>query len=544
MGLTQADVITVLIDIMLTYAISLTLRVGLLSIAPVAFQGVGAYGFALLTTKARLDVSTSIVLATGISLVGAILLSVPLGRVKGLYASIATLAVVVIATGIESGFSVFGGSLGLAPVPYGDVRLPLLILVVLTAAGWFWLDRSELGRRLDTVRMDTTLAATASINVGRTRSTALIVSNTLAGLVGAFWAHSFYFVSPDSFDFFAAVQISVFAIVAGSTYWAGPLIAGGGLALITAYGSNYANQTAIATGVLMVIVLVLWPEGLAGGLRRLTAPWRTYRRGLRHRRAPAGATADRLLAPPEGQPGGQGAGKTLVSVVGVSKSFGGVHALVDIEFELPSRGVVGIIGPNGSGKSTLLATISGLLVPDAGRVTIAGEELAGRDAIAFARVGVARTFQQPRLVAALKVWENLAVGGGHSADAETMRRVADAVGVADTLDRWPDELPTVLTRRIEVARALLRNPKVLLMDEPAAGLTEAEARSFSSLVTEVGRSRLVVIVEHNMNVISAVADRVIALVEGHLIADDRPQVVQAIPQVRSAYLGLPTGAPS
>jgi ABC-type branched-subunit amino acid transport system ATPase component len=188
--------------------------------------------------------------------------------------------------------------------------------------------------------------------------------------------------------------------------------------------------------------------------------------------------------------------------------------------------------------------MSGLLVPDSGLVTIADEELAGKDAIAFARVGVARTFQQPRLVPSLKVWENLVVGSGPSADPETLRLVAEAAGVADTLDKWPDDLPTVLTRRIEVARALLRDPKVLLMDEPAAGLTEAEARSFSSLVTEVGRSRLVVIVEHNMNVISAVADRVIALVEGHLIADDRPQVVQAIPQVRSAYLGLPTGASS
>jgi ABC-type branched-subunit amino acid transport system ATPase component len=123
-----------------------------------------------------------------------------------------------------------------------------------------------------------------------------------------------------------------------------------------------------------------------------------------------------------------------------------------------------------------------------------------------------------------------------------VRQAAEAAGVADTLDKWPDELPTAVTRRIEVARALLREPKVLLLDEPAAGLTEAESRAFSALVTELGHSRLVVIVEHNMNVISAVADRVIALVEGQLIAEGTPEAVQSVPRVRSAYLGLPIGS--
>jgi ABC-type branched-subunit amino acid transport system ATPase component len=204
--------------------------------------------------------------------------------------------------------------------------------------------------------------------------------------------------------------------------------------------------------------------------------------------------------------------------------------------------VVGIIGPNGSGKSTLLATISGLLVPDSGRVVIDGHDLAGKSAVAYAQVGVARTFQQPRLVPALKIWENLVVGEGQRLDAGAVRRAAEAAGVGDALDKWPDELPAAVARRAEVARALLRDPKVLLLDEPAAGLTEAESRAFSAMVTELGLSRLVVIVEHNMNVISTVADRVIALVEGQLIAQGSPEEVQSVPQVRSAYFGLPIGS--
>ncbi|HEY3753496.1 MAG TPA: ATP-binding cassette domain-containing protein [Pseudonocardiaceae bacterium] len=526
-ALTQADVITILIDILLTYTISLTLRVGLLSIAPVAFQGIGAYAFALLTLKAKMSIPLAVLLAALICLVIAALLSYPLGRVRGLYASIATLAVVVIATGLESGFTFTGGSLGLAGVPHGDTRVALAIIVVIVVAAWFWLDRSELGRRLDAIRLDPSLASTLSINVGLTKAAVLVASNTIAGLVGALYAHSFFFVSPDSFNFFVAVQISAFAIVAGATHWAAPLIAGGVLAVLSAEGQNYANYTAIATGALMVLVLVFSPEGLGGGLRRLTSRWRTSARGLRGK-----GTA----APPSGT---DQAG-TLVAVHGVTKSFGGVHALNDITFELPARGVVGIIGPNGSGKSTLLATISGLLEPDSGTVTIGGRELTGHDARTFASAGVTRTFQQPKLILAMKVWENLIVGAREHANAPSVRAVADAVGITDVLDAWPGELPASQTRRIEVARALLREPKVLLMDEPAAGLTEAEARSFSELVTEIGKDRLVILVEHNMNVISAVAGRVIALVEGHLIADDRPEVVQAVPKVRTAYLGIVT----
>ncbi|HEX5120881.1 MAG TPA: ATP-binding cassette domain-containing protein [Pseudonocardiaceae bacterium] len=528
-ALTRADVITILIDILLTYSISLTLRVGLLSIAPVAFQGIGAYAFALLTVKARFGIPLSVLLATLVCLAVAILLSFPLGRVRGLYASIATLAVVVIATGLESGFSFTGGSLGIAGVPAGDTRPALAVVVVVVVAGWYWLDRSELGRRLDAIRIDPSLSSTLSINVGLTKSAVLVFSNTLAGLVGALYAHSFFFVSPDSFNFFVAVQISAFAIVAGATHWAAPLIAGGVLALLSAVGQNYANYTSIATGVLMVLVLVLWPAGLGGGLRRLTARWRTSARGLRRKgEAPVAAAVD----------------EQVVVTRNVSKAFGGVHAVVDIGFALPARGVVGVIGPNGSGKSTLLGTISGLVVPDTGTVMVAGRDLTGQDARTYAETGVARTFQQPRLIQAMKVWENLIVGAGEHAGAAAVRKVAEEVGITDVLDAWPGELPASVTRRIEVARALLRQPKVLLMDEPAAGLTEAEARAFAELVTAIGRDRLVILVEHNMNVISAVATRVIALVEGRLVADDRPEAVQAVPTVRTAYLGVPAEAAS
>lgn len=530
-ALTKADVITILIDILLTYSISLTLRVGLLSIAPVAFQGIGAYAFALLTVKARFAIPLAALLATLICLVIAILLSFPLGRVRGLYASIATLAVVVIATGLESGFSFTGGSLGIAGVPAGDTRPVLAVIVVVVVAGWYWLDRSELGRRLDAIRIDPSLSSTLSVNVGLTKSVVLVFSNTLAGLVGALYAHSFFFVSPDSFNFFVAVQISAFAIVAGATHWAAPLIAGGVLAVLSAVGQNYANYTSIATGALMVLVLVLWPEGLGGGLRRLTARWRTSARGLRRKGDAAVAPAAEHDEP-------------VIVTHDVGKAFGGVHALAEIGFALPARGVVGIIGPNGSGKSTLLGTISGLVVPDTGTVTVAGRDLTGQDARTYAEAGVARTFQQPRLIQVMKVWENLIVGAGEHGRAAAVRKVAEDVGIAEHLDAWPGELPASVTRRIEVARALLREPKVLLMDEPAAGLTEGEARAFAELVTAIGRDRLVILVEHNMNVISAVATRVIALVEGRLVADDRPDAVQAVPTVRTAYLGVTAEATS
>jgi branched-chain amino acid transport system ATP-binding protein len=226
----------------------------------------------------------------------------------------------------------------------------------------------------------------------------------------------------------------------------------------------------------------------------------------------------------------------------LSKNFDGVAALQHVSFELAGPGCVGIVGPNGSGKSTLLGLLSGVLPPTSGEIFVNGERLTGEGPAGFRRAGVARCFQYPRVVPTLLVWENIAIGTGFRPGARDSRRaveqVAARVGLEQLLDRWPDQLPLSLHRRIELARALIGEPGILLLDEPAAGLTEHETDAFVEVIDAAAGESLTVVVEHNLHVVDAAASRVLVLLEGVLLEDGPTRAVRASDAVKEAYFGV------
>ena len=236
-----------------------------------------------------------------------------------------------------------------------------------------------------------------------------------------------------------------------------------------------------------------------------------------------------------------------LEVEDISRNFGGVRALSRVSAVLEGPGVIGIIGPNGSGKSTLLGIVSGFLRPTTGIVRLNGADVTRASASSLAHRGLARTFQQIRLVPNLRAWENIAMGIRGASFSEKavrseVRRIAVALDLVDVLGAWPEDLPAAIQRKVQIASALVGDPKVLLLDEPAAGLTDREANVLVRILREVGKTALVVIVEHNMQVIYGCAERVLVLLDGHLVLDAPPQGVKDDPVVREAYLGLPAPA--
>src|SRR4051794_4271271 len=244
-------------------------------------------------------------------------------------------------------------------------------------------------------------------------------------------------------------------------------------------------------------------------------------------------------------------------VDGVTVRFGGLTALEDVSLEVAAGEVVGVIGPNGAGKTTLFNVICGFLAPDEGTVTWQGKALRARPH-QLARLGIARTLQGVNLFAHLTVRENVMVGAGRFARAGLIsallglprsdrdeRALRDAahdalseLGVAEYAERLPGELPFAISKRVALARALVARPELLLLDEPAGGLGEADMNDLGQLIRRLGGEMAVVLVEHHMDLVMSVCDRVVVLDFGRRIAEGTPAEVQADEAVLDAYLGV------
>ncbi len=358
------------------------------------------------------------------------------------------------------------------------------------------------------------------------------------------YAYNFGSVSGDRFDAFIALSLIAFAYAGGITLISGAAFAGlistqalFPYALDKWFGLN-GNWFLLFGGVILVVTLIQNPDGVAGAFYRKTHRRPTFSPdlpevALRPQEANDGDAPQR-----RGAPARAGAdAEPVLRVRGLSVSFGGVHALTDVDLEVGEGELVGLIGPNGAGKTTFVDAVTGF-VSHSGSVELRGQAVAGREPHAIAALGCARTWQGTDLFDDLDVRENLTVAAGSGAAPEAIEAVLTRMGLAPVAAAMPAELSEGQRKLVGLARAVVGAPELLCLDEPAAGMDTRESQALGRRLRELadqGQSTL--LIDHDMGLVLGICDRVVVLEFGRVIANGAPEVVRRDAAVMAAYLG-------
>ncbi len=546
------------------------------------FMGVGAYGVALLNTHFNMPV----LLATVIVLVGSALVALLLGsvvtRASGLALAVATLMLPLIAVGYVSGSGYLGGAVG-APLtgtlwPSSASSTAVievgggLIVVVLLALAVFIASRilsSDIGLELFVLGVDERTAAALGVRTPRRKLELFVLGCVFAALGGAVYAGTQQFVPETLVDSTTELALLIMLFIGGRRSVIGAVVG----ALVMQYLQGASNWVSVnilvVEGVLLTVVLLVDPEGLAG-IATTGVTW------LRRKISPpagdgAGEVAEAVTAAagaPGGLPGialssvlagsdatGERAvprAATLLEVRSVFKEYGGLSVLHDVSITLPERGLFGLCGPNGAGKSTLLNIIGGSVAPTAGEVVLDGTDITKRPPNERFYQGISRTFQAVHLIKGRTVLDNVAVAclashkssivtriGRSRLDAareKAARALAD-LGMAHLADREVSSLTLETQRMVELARALASGPRLLLLDEPASGLSEDQRQRLAALLAALADRTCVLLVEHDLALVAQVSERIFVLSGGRLVFDGGPADFRSSPVVNSLLVG-------
>lgn len=543
---------------------------GLVSLGQAGLLAIGAYTAAILSTKLGVGFLPATLAAMVLSAGFGVLLAYPTVRVKGVYLAVITIAFGIVVENVAIEWSsLTGGTMGISNVPkisiagytVTDTGFFYLIGVIFLAGFIFHynLIQSRYGRAMRAATQSETAVRSLGVNPIMVRTLAFALAASYAGMAGALFAYLNNYVNPDTFRFLDSLRYLLMVILGGSGTVLGPLLGAGILTYVPELFQAFGIWQNFAYGALLAFVIFAMPLGIVGTISH----WRARFRPKRMRRSQPWPSEEPLVE--KLLEVRQAADSVALSVNDVTVRFGGLVANNKICEQVRSGSIHAIIGPNGAGKSTFLNCVSGVYRPTEGDVQFFGQKITGLAMHQLARLGIARTFQNTELFGQMTVLENILLGfhthyrcglvgtllrlPGFAREEQEFREQAEAllrfVGLAEYSDDQARNLPFGHQRRLEIARALALSPRLLLLDEPAAGLTHAEIEDLKGLIRALAERHVtVILVEHHVEMIMAVSDRVTVLDYGTVIAAGTPQQVQLDPSVIEAYFGAGSSAES
>ena len=555
------------INVIMTVSLNLTTGfLGELALGHAGFMSVGAFTAGIITKSIvanwgwapELCLPISLLAGGILAAVMGFLIGVPALRLKGDYLAIITLGFGEILRVIIQNLEITGGASGISRVPrVNSFSLTFWIMIVVIIM-MFTLGRSRHGRAILSIRENSVAAEATGISVTRYKIFAFTFAAFFAGIAGGLYAHQIGRVSAATFDFNKSIEYLVMVVLGGMGSITGSIIAAAVLTLLPELLREFADYRMLLYSILLILMMLFRPKGLMGTAEfSLTFVWDSltgwFRKAFKLKKHDASPVL------PDVPRYDVGEDAPVLETHGLGIRFGGLQAAENVNLRLFDNEIVGLIGPNGAGKTTVFNMLTGVYLPTNGDIQLMGHSVVGKKTYEIVESGIARTFQNIRLFKSMTVLENIKVAfhtrmhyspvsgifrlpqytreeQGIDIRARELLRVFN---MEDSANIPADGLPYGQQRKLEICRALATNPKVLLLDEPAAGMNPSETKELMDTIRLI-RDRFsvaVLLIEHDMKLVMGICERIYVLNYGRVIAEGSPATIRDNPEVVKAYLG-------